>query len=148
MESSNTFKFTEIQGDLFTDSPPGDSLAHCISEDLRMGKGIADIFKKKFQGLQELKEQNKKVGQIAYLERDGRYIFYVITKEKYFQKPSKANFERALNELRVMCEEMDVRNLSMPRIGTGLDKLPLEYVHDVIKATFQGTNMRILMYYL
>ncbi|CAG8549643.1 10786_t:CDS:2, partial [Ambispora leptoticha] len=109
------------------------------------GKRIADIFKKKVQGLQELKEQNKKVGQIAYLERGGRYIFYVITKEKYFQKPSKANFERVLNELRVMCEEMNIRNLSMPRIGTGLDKLPLEYVHDVINATFQGTNMRILM---
>ncbi|CAG8583436.1 6259_t:CDS:1 [Ambispora gerdemannii] len=148
MESSDTFNFTEIQGDLFTDHPPGDSLAHCISEDLRMGKGIADIFKKKFRGLQELKEQNKKVGQVAYLERDGRYIFYIITKEKYFHKPSKANFERALNDLRVVCEEMGVKNLSIPRIGTGLDKLPLEYVHNVIDATFQGSDMRILMYYL
>ena len=38
--SVEKFTFTERQGDLFTDAPPTDALAHCVSQDLRMGKGI------------------------------------------------------------------------------------------------------------
>ena len=45
-------------GDLFTCSGRGASLAHCISQDLHMGKGIAAIFKKKFGGVGQLKAQS------------------------------------------------------------------------------------------
>jgi len=48
--------FTEVQGDLFTSS---DSLVHCVSRDLHMGKGIATEFKKQFGGVSELREQSK-----------------------------------------------------------------------------------------
>lgn len=34
-------------------------MAHCISEDCRMGAGIAVTFKQKFKGVQELKEQSE-----------------------------------------------------------------------------------------
>jgi len=47
---------TEVRGDLFT-SP--DSLAHCVSRDLHMGKGIATAFKKQFGGIYELRQQSK-----------------------------------------------------------------------------------------
>lgn len=47
-----------VTGDLF--SCPGDeALAHCISEDCRMGAGIAVMFKKNFKGVEELKEQSE-----------------------------------------------------------------------------------------
>lgn len=46
----------EIKGDLFS-CPNNSSLAHCISADVAMGKGIAVLFKKKFGGVQELKKQ-------------------------------------------------------------------------------------------
>uniref|UniRef100_A0A3B5LPS2 O-acyl-ADP-ribose deacylase 1 n=1 Tax=Xiphophorus couchianus TaxID=32473 RepID=A0A3B5LPS2_9TELE len=36
-----------VTGDLFS-CPRDESLAHCISEDCRMGAGIAVMFKKKF----------------------------------------------------------------------------------------------------
>jgi len=47
---------TEVRGDLFTSS---DSLAHCVSRDLHMGKGIATEFKKQFGGIDELHQQSK-----------------------------------------------------------------------------------------
>ena len=40
--------FQEIHGDLFTTSDKTSSLAHCVAKDLRMGKGIATFFKKKY----------------------------------------------------------------------------------------------------
>ena len=45
-------------GDLFS-SRETDSLAHCVSKDLAMGKGIAVIFKKTYGGVEELKAQSK-----------------------------------------------------------------------------------------
>lgn len=47
---------SEVRGDLFT-CPSKTSLAHCVSEDLRMGKGIATLFKAKFGRVSELKAQ-------------------------------------------------------------------------------------------
>lgn len=47
-----------VPGDLFS-CPEDESLAHCISEDCRMGAGIAVIFKKKFNGVEELKQQSE-----------------------------------------------------------------------------------------
>ena len=40
---------------------------HCVSEDLRMGKGIAVLFKKKFGGVEELQAQGSSRLKIEYL---------------------------------------------------------------------------------
>lgn len=56
--SSCQLTFTEVKGDLFS-CPPRASLAHCVSEDMAMGKGIATLFKRKFGGVGELKAQGK-----------------------------------------------------------------------------------------
>ena len=56
MFSMQKFSFEVKKGDLFC-SPSTDSLAHCISEDCAMSKGIAVQFKKKFEGVEQLKSQ-------------------------------------------------------------------------------------------
>ena len=48
--------FSEVRGDLFSCSKSA-SLAHCVSEDMAMGKGIAKVFKEQFRGIRDLKEQ-------------------------------------------------------------------------------------------
>ena len=50
------YTYSEVKSDLFT-FPATASLAHSESEDLRMGKGIAKKFKKKFGGVAELRMQ-------------------------------------------------------------------------------------------
>lgn len=45
-----------MRGDLFS-CPDSESLAHCISADARMGKGIAVLFKNKFSGVDNIKSQ-------------------------------------------------------------------------------------------
>ena len=49
-----------------------------------MGKGIAVGFVKNFGGRKELESQNCDVTEVAYLKRDERYIFYMITKLFYY----------------------------------------------------------------
>ena len=49
-----TFEVNIIKGDLFQ-CPTNASMAHCISRDLAMGKGIAKLFKQKFGNINELR---------------------------------------------------------------------------------------------
>ena len=49
-------KFEEKKGNLFS-CPKSAGLAHCVSKDLKMSKGIAVTFKETFKGVQELAQQ-------------------------------------------------------------------------------------------
>jgi len=73
----------EVNGDLFSST---DSLAHCVSADLAMGRGIAVAFKLKFGGVQELRAQEKRAGEVATLQRDGRWIYYLVTKQRLLRR--------------------------------------------------------------
>jgi len=124
----------EIQGDLFESFS---SLAHCVSECLTMGKGIATEFKKRFGGVDELKSQKKTIGETAVLQRDERFIFYLITKQKYYHKPTPDDFICALQSLSEECRKRNVRFLSIPRLGCGLDRLEWPWVKEQIEKTFK-----------
>lgn len=50
--------YQEKQGDLFS-SPANTSLAHCVSTDMSMSKGIAKIFRDQFKQVDELKKQSR-----------------------------------------------------------------------------------------
>ena len=54
---------------------------------------------------------------MVYLKRADRYIFNLVTKERYFQKPTYESLQSSLNNLRKLCEKLDVRVLAMPKIG-------------------------------
>jgi hypothetical protein len=75
----------EIIGDLFSCSG-SDSLCHCISKDYKLGKGIAKIFRDKFGRIDELKRSGSDIGGIAILKDNERYIYNLITKNKYSDK--------------------------------------------------------------
>jgi hypothetical protein len=49
--------FQEIQGDLFS-AASNVSLAHCVSRDMSLSKGIATLFRDKFGGINELINQS------------------------------------------------------------------------------------------
>lgn len=51
-----SLNYREIQGDLFT-TPSNVSLAHCVSTDMVMSKGIAKIFRDRYKRVDELKAQ-------------------------------------------------------------------------------------------
>ncbi|XP_061469205.1 ADP-ribose glycohydrolase OARD1-like [Rhineura floridana] len=136
-----------IQGDLFT-CPGTDSLAHCISEDCHMSAGIAAIFKKKFGGVQELLNQKKKTGDVAVLKRENRYVDYLITKNKYFHKPTYDNLRKSLEAMKIHCLNNAVTCISMPKIGCGLDRLNWSKVSTMLDEVFEDTDVSITIYTL
>ena len=142
------FEFTEIKGDLFKQTDPDTSLAHCVSRDFKMGAGIATLFRKKFDQRHILVSSNFQVGQVA-ISRDGnRFIYNLVTKEKYFQKPTNGTVREALVFMKNHAVQNNVRSIAMPRIGCGLDKLNWNTVRTMIKEIFKDTDIKISVYYL
>ena len=143
-------EFREEKRDLF--SVPDDYyLAHCISADFAMGKGIAVEFNRRFDMKNKLKahypdyldqwqREKKRSGCILA----GR-MFNLITKERYFQKPTYETLRGALECMKALCVQKGVRRAAMPVIGCGLDRLAWEQVSAVIQDVFSDTGIEILV---
>ncbi len=114
-----------VRGDLFAAGKEF-SLCHCVSRDFAMGKGIATVFKSKFGSVEELLSQRVPVGGVGVLESEGRCIFYLVTKEKYWHKPTVSSLKQSLLSLREEMRKRGCKRLAMPRIGSGLDGLDWE----------------------
>ncbi|KAG7323071.1 hypothetical protein KOW79_012773 [Hemibagrus wyckioides] len=140
-------KLRYVTGSLFS-CPITDSLAHCISMDCKMGAGIALNFKRKFGGVKELLAQQKQPGECAVLKRNGRFVYYLITKEKYNHKPTYDTLRQSLEAMKAHCLENGVSKLSIPRIGCGLDRLSWDKVSVIIEDVFQHTDVAITVYSL
>lgn len=135
---------SELNGDLFEYKG---CLVHCVSKDFRMGKGIALSFKNKYGRVDELLRQNKKVGEIAYLQVENNRIYYLITKEYYWQKPTLKSLKECLYNLLSDCQSNNIKDLAMPKIGCGLDKLNWDSVKKMI-INILIPHINVTIYYL
>ena len=146
MSEKNWFK--EESGDLFSVNYESEwSLCHCVSADLAMGAGIAVMFKRIFGRVDELRSQGKKVREIALLTTKKTDIYYLITKERYFEKPTYNSLETTLLELRNLMLTRGKTKLAMPRIGSGLDGLDWTQVKEIIIKVFENTGIRVVVWY-
>uniref|UniRef100_A0A3P9NC58 O-acyl-ADP-ribose deacylase 1 n=1 Tax=Poecilia reticulata TaxID=8081 RepID=A0A3P9NC58_POERE len=145
--SEDTWTLKYVTGDLFS-CPRDESLAHCISEDIRMGAGIAVMFRKRFGEVSTLKEQKKVPGQCAVLTSDRRFIYYLITKQKASQKPTYDSLRGSLEDMKSHCLQNGVKRISIPRIGCGLDRLQWSKVSQILEQVFKETDITITVYSL
>ena len=143
--SHGQFSIQEKCGDLFQSKC---SLAHCVSQDLKMFLGIAITFRKNFGRVNQLEKQCKKVGQVAILKVDGRFIYNLITKEKYNGKPTYDTLKQSLIKMKEHMVSKSVKEVSMPKIGCGLDLLKWELVKPIIEDVFQDSKIKITIFYM
>lgn len=143
-------KFTEEYCDLFS-VPDKYYLAHCISADFALGKGIAVEFNKKFNAKNLLfKSYNNFLelwdssNMIANCIITGRVI-NLVTKRNYWNKPTYESITKALKLMKLKCLENNIEYVAMPLIGCGLDRLKWSNVSDIIKNVFKDTDIEILI---
>lgn len=132
--------FKIIECDLFESD---DNLVHCVSQDFHMGAGIALTFKSKFGHQQELRQANVPVGKCAVLTTDTRKIFYLVTKTKYWHKPTYKTLRNSLTSLATYCDKHQITTLSMPKIGCGLDRLSWSKVRKMIQEILINIDVTI-----
>ncbi|XP_050503035.1 ADP-ribose glycohydrolase OARD1-like [Diabrotica virgifera virgifera] len=135
---------TKVQQDLFS-VPENVSLAHCVTQDVEMTKGISSVLNRNF-GL--LDEQQPKVGRVLRLEDGSRYLLYILTRKSYTDRPSYENIWRALTNLKKIVCNYDITNLAWkiitsPKIGHGVENLDWKIVRSILEVVFRETGIRI-----
>ena len=127
------------------------ALAHCISADFAMGKGIVVEFNKRFDMKNRLRQKYpdylrqykaNAAGGDCILEQN---VLNLITKERYYQKPTIHTMTAALEKMKEICQRENITKVAMPTIGAGLDRLNWAEVSAEIKALFEDTDMEILV---
>lgn len=138
-------QYSEIIQDLFT-VDKSYALAHCISKDCKMGLGIAKEFTKRYRNMKyKLLEKNPQIGQAIVYYSAGRPIFNLITKEKYWHKPTYATFEESIISLKTQMIELKLKKIAIPQIGAGLDRLNWNKNREIIKNIFKDTDVEIVV---
>lgn len=126
-------------------------LAHCISADFGMGKGIVVEFNKRFDMKNRLQVKDPdylyrynqhRIGGDCILE--GR-VLNLITKERYWMKPTIITMRFALQKMKKICLENNITKIAMPTIGAGLDRLVWSDVSKQINDVFDDTDIEILV---
>lgn len=126
-------------------------LAHCISADFGMGKGIVIEFNKRFDMKRKLQskypdflnEWHYRKWSFNCILEDR--VFNLITKERYFHKPTYDSLYGAVNLMRFISTKNGITKIAMPIIGCGLDRLQWNKVSEIIKEIFEDTDIEILV---
>ena len=128
---------TEIHGNLF-EYTANRVPVHCISQDCKMGAGIALPMKKVFK-LSSLKAD--KFPDCIYYHG----VLNLVTKKVYWSKPTYQTLEQSLIKMKEVCEKEGINKLVMPKIGCGLDRLQWARVREYIQEIFKDTDLDILV---
>ncbi|CAH0547635.1 unnamed protein product [Brassicogethes aeneus] len=137
-------KIVEQQADLFAMGKDY-SLAHCVAEDMGMGSGIAVQFRRDFKRVDELLSQKARQGEMALLEVDGRFIYYLVTKRESSGKPTYEKFFSSLKNWRNHVQQHNIKKLAIPRIGCGLDRLEWDKVKFMMEFLFRDVDTEIVV---
>lgn len=137
----------ERVGDLFAE--PADHLAHCVSVDCKLGAGIAKTFVERF-GRASFRNRIAStlpvVGCVVVLGTEsGKTVYNLVTKEKYWQKPTLPALIETLIAMRSHAQSNAVRRIAMPRIGCGLDQLEWRAVREAIEYVFLHSGVQIIV---
>ncbi len=130
--------------DLFT-VPQGFYLVHCISGDFALGAGIAKQFVKVYNMKEKLESRwdfiDKDENKAIIIDN----VFNLITKRKYFQKPTYDSLREALEDMKEQANNLLITKLAMPKIGCGLDRLEWSRVKEILEEIFEDTDIEILV---
>lgn len=139
--------YNEVHEDLFKNQNEY-YLAHCISKDFALGAGIAKEFNKKYAMRKKLFEarENSNIHFPKAILIDN--VFNLITKEKYYGKPTYDSLTRSLYEMKEQIIEKKITKLAMPKIGCGLDKLKWNKVSVIIQTVFSDLDIEIKICYI
>ncbi|XP_052863336.1 ADP-ribose glycohydrolase OARD1-like [Anopheles cruzii] len=124
-----------------------------VAADLKMGGGIAVKFKQVFGRVDELKAQNVGVGGVAVLRdsaadaQQQRYVYYLITKNTSYQKPTYDDLRKSLQAMKQHMTANGVGKLALPRIGCGIDGLEWDKVKEMLNNVFgEGGTYELVVY--
>ena len=94
----------------------------------------------------ELKNLNIGRGGFVFLPVGGNFIYNLITKDRFFDKPSYVDLRKSLEAMKIHVVRRGVRSISLPRIGCGLDRLEWYIVKHILYEVFFDCDLVLTVY--
>ncbi len=140
----------EVRGDLLRHLHGLHAVGHCISRDARLSRGFARLLKQRFPHLRNLQPFLVPVGDIypLFVCDQGLWIYNLVTKCHFYEKPSYATIESSLLQMRHHAWEHGVSKIGLVRLASGLDRLKWSIVRNIIAEVFLNSNINIFIYFL
>ena len=124
------------------------SIGHCISAEAEMSKGFANFLSQQIHGLRGACRRAKLfTGQIfPFWDQTGnRYIYNLVTKTKYSEKPNLRTLSLTLDEMKSHAQLHGISTIAIPKIGCGLDQMNCQEVVKLLRDNFAYSNIRIVV---
>ena len=138
--------YQEVIGNVFDSN---DSIAHCVSADFKMSAGIARHFKRIFPtNYPSNLDHSYTPLWPQWLPETRRYLYHLVMKQKYFNKPIFSTLRASLERMRTHAENNSISRISMPCIGAGLDQLDWAKFKLLIQETFPTSPVKVVVYIL
>ena len=127
------------------------SIGHCISADARMSKGFAQLLSERVPRLRRTcRRANLLKDQVFHFWDSSlrRYIYNLVTKEKYSDKPDLQTLATTLQSMQSHATMHGVSTIAIPKIGCGLDQLNWQDVVKLLRDIFAYSDVQIVVYSL
>ena len=126
-------------------------IAHCVSSDFAMGKGLASAIACCYCVLQELRklpiDNFPPISLVTYFDQEHqRFIYNLVTKRRFFDKPTYGTLELSLQALKQHLKRHTIQKLAIPKHGCGYDQLHWPTVFSILSKVFSGSNLTITVY--
>ena len=126
-------------------------IAHCVSSDFAMGKGLAFTIACCYPELQKSRKlpiNNFPRGSlVTYFDQQRqRFIYNLVTKRQFFHKPTYETLELSLHALKRHLKRHEVHELAIPKLGCGYDQLHWPTVFSILFEVFPGLNLSITIF--
>ena len=124
--------------------------AHCISADLAMAKGLARQVKSWYSAAPSairLRYPPDIGSVLIYFDPISEsYIFSLVTKFRYYHKPTYESVLASLSELREIVIDARISHLSLPKLASGYDKLDFNIIFELICQVFDPLPITIYIH--
>ena len=77
---------------------------------------------------------------------DDRFIYQLVTKKRFFQKPTYDSLRQSLEAMKNHANKHKVTHISTPKAACGLDRLEWHKVERLIKEICAQSNLTITVY--
>ena len=127
------------------------SIGHCISADAQMSKGFAQFLSERVPRLRRnCRRANLLRDQVFHFwdSSSRRYIYNLVTKEKYSDKPDLSTLATTLQNMQAHATMHGVSTIPIPKIGCGLDQMNWQDVVELLRNIFAYSDIQIVVYSL
>ena len=127
------------------------AIAHCISADAQMSKGCAQFLSERVPRLRRTCRQANLIKDQVFSFWDSsskRYIYNLVTKEKFSDKPDLQTLAKTLQNIQAHATMHGVSTINIPKIRCGLDQMNWKDVVKLFRNIFAYSEIQIVVYSL